>query len=59
MEASRDDTGPRLHFFDLPLEVRNMIYDEVCRAWEFKAYWPDQPARWSQALGLFLVCKQI
>jgi hypothetical protein len=36
-----------------------MIYDEVCRDWEFKAYWPAEPARWSLGLGLPLVCKQI
>lgn len=49
---------PRRHFFDLPPEIRQHIYDSTCE-WAYRAAWPAEPARWNAGAGLLLTSKQV
>jgi hypothetical protein len=48
----------RNHFFNLPIEIRQLIY-EYASEWRERAYWPDRPKRWNTGVVLLSTCKQI
>ena len=45
-------------FWNLPLEIRRMIYDDVSE-WVYKPFWPNRPGRYNTGAALLHVSKQM
>jgi hypothetical protein len=51
-------TSTKTHFFNLPVEIRQLIY-EYASEWRDRAYWPDRPKRWNTGVDFLYTSKQI
>ena len=50
--------SPKKHLFDLPLEIRQAIYDFSCE-WVERACWPSKALIWNTGVDLLCTCKQV